>query len=73
LYFDVAPYEGGIRLTLDHGKSSKFAALSQIVFTTVPTAHGGISTTGDYSGKTRLINGQLELHMTPKATPAQAA
>jgi hypothetical protein len=66
LYFNVEPHQGGVRLTLDHGKSSKLAAASDIVFTTVPNATG-IQTTGDYSGKTGLINGRVEMRMKPQA------
>ena len=68
LYFDAEPHQGGLRLTLDHEKSSKLAALSNIVFTTVPTEEG-LKTMGVYTCKqmAKLVEGTVEMRMTPKS------
>jgi hypothetical protein len=71
LYFNVEPYQGGVRLVLDHTKSTKAAALSNIVFTTVPTAEG-LSTTGRYTcrQKASLVKGTLSFKIAPKKASA---
>lgn len=68
LYFDVTPHQGGLKLTLDHGKSSKLAGLSDIEFITTPTATG-LKTEGRYTcrQKTDLIKGTVAFRMAPKA------
>jgi hypothetical protein len=66
LYFDVAPYQGGVRLTLDNRRSSKLAYTSRIVFTTVPDGKGGMKTTGTYTCATRTVNGKVEMAIAPK-------
>jgi hypothetical protein len=66
LYFDVEVYQGGIRLTIDHQKSSLLALTSNIVFTTVPTA-SGVETTGRYRCIDRIVKGAVSFHMTQKS------
>lgn len=67
LYFDVTPYQGGIRLTLDKDKSSKLTTTSNIVFTTTPTGDG-LKTIGHYTNATRLAEGRIEFRMAKKAS-----
>lgn len=67
LHFDVEPYQGGVRLTLNNGDSSKLAYTSRIVFTTVPDGKGGLETTGAYTCATKTVNGRVEMAITPKA------
>lgn len=66
LYFNVEPYQGGLRLTLDRAKSSELAASSNITFTTLPNGNG-VSSTGEYADVTGLLHGVARFEVKPKA------
>lgn len=65
LYFDVTPYQGGIKLVLIRKKSS-FVMDSDITFTTVPDGKG-LRTIGAYNWTYGLVHGEVEFRVTPKA------
>ncbi len=71
LVFDVAPYQGGIRLVLDR-KQSSFVMDSDIVFETVPTATG-LRTRGTYNCSFGLVNGTVEFRMTDRSKQVEPA
>lgn len=66
LYFDVAPHQGGLRLTLDPERSSLLASGSRIVFTTRVTRQGMVSI-GDYSDVTGTLHGQAQFDVRAKS------
>jgi hypothetical protein len=65
LYFNVEPYKGGIRLSLDKKKSSKLASVSNITFTTTPQPNG-LKTIGAYESAKDVVSGKVEFHIQDK-------
>jgi hypothetical protein len=65
LYFNVEPYQGGIKLSLDNKKSSRLATTSNITFTTTPSQYG-LTTIGKYESVKDIVNGQVEFRIKDK-------
>ncbi len=64
LYFDVEPYQRGLRLTLDRRRSSWLAMPFDITFITLPTA-GGVASTGEFADRAGWSGVTARFRMTP--------
>jgi hypothetical protein len=67
LYMNVEPYQGGVKISVDHAKSDKLASGGAVEFVTKPDGKGGMVSTGAFGGDNpKGITGTLEVRIKPR-------